>query len=264
MEPGHKPRLAVFKFSSCDGCQLSILNLEDELLELAEQTEIAYFLEASSDPQPGPYDVGLVEGSVSTPEEIERIKQIRLDVDFLVALGTCATGGGPQALRNFADVDEFAAVVYPQPEMIEALATSTPLRDHVEVDLDLWGCPVNGRQVLEVISAVLQGRRPVLSGAAVCAECKRNGTTCVMVAEGVPCLGPVTRSGCGALCPGSGRGCYGCFGPLPDAEIDSVIPVLRSHERYRGEAWRLMRHVSGYGAAFVRGADALLESEEKE
>lgn len=264
MENGHKPRLAVYKFSSCDGCQLSILNLEEELLALAESVEIAYFLEASSAPQPGPYDIALVEGSVSTPEEIQRIKQVRLDADYLVALGTCATAGGIQALRNFADKDEFNEYVYPQPEWIEALATSTPMSQHVKVDLDLWGCPVNGGQLLEVISALLHQRRPVLPSTSVCAQCKRNGTTCVMVAEGIPCLGPVTNSGCGALCPAGGRGCYGCFGPLADAEIEAIIPVLQRHERRPGETAQLLRHISCFAPDFARGAELLMADREEQ
>lgn len=262
MEAGLKPKVAVYKFSSCDGCQLSILNLEDELLDLAAEVEIAYFLEATSAISPGPYDIALVEGSVSTPHEEERIRRIRQDCDFLIALGTCATAGGVQALRNFADKDEFAEIVYDHPEYLETLDTSTPIADHVSVDLELWGCPVNKRQVLEVVAAMLQNRRPFLPSTAVCAECKRNGTICVMVAKGIPCLGPVTQSGCGAICPGKERGCYGCFGPLPEAQIESIVSILKTHERYPGESVRLLRTISGYAPAFARAADLLMAEEE--
>jgi coenzyme F420-reducing hydrogenase gamma subunit len=261
MEAGLKPKLAVYKFSSCDGCQLSILNLEDELLGLAAEVNIAYFLEASSRVMPGPYDIALVEGSISTPEEVERIQRIRRDANFLIALGTCATAGGVQALRNFADKDQFAKTVYPHPEYIEALDSSTPLSEHISVDLELWGCPVNKYQLVEVIAALLQNRRPHLPKTAVCAECKRNGTICVMVADGIPCLGPVTQSGCGALCPGKARGCYGCFGPLPEAQMEAMIPILKTHERHPGESVRLLRTISGYAPAFARGAELLLEEE---
>jgi coenzyme F420-reducing hydrogenase gamma subunit len=261
MEAGLKPKVAVYKFSSCDGCQLSILNLEDELLDLAGALDIAYFLEATSAVRPGPYDIALVEGSVSTPEEHERIRRIRQDADLLIALGTCATAGGVQALRNFADKDEFAEVVYQHPEYLDALETSTPIADHVSVDLELWGCPVNKRQVLEVVAALLQNRQPRLPATAVCAECKRAGTVCVMVAHGVPCLGPVTQAGCGALCPSKGRGCYGCFGPLPDAQMKALVPVLQRHERYPGEAVHLLRTISGYAPAFRQGAELLMAEE---
>ncbi len=262
MDAGLKPKVAVYKFSSCDGCQLTILNMEDELLDLAGEVDIAYFLEATSAISPGPYDIALVEGSISTPEEQERIRKIRQDSNFLIALGTCATAGGVQALRNFANKDEYVDIVYPQPDYIESLDTSTPIADHVSVDLELWGCPVNKQQLLEVIAALLQNRRPQLPSTAVCAECKRSGTICVMVADGVPCLGPVTQSGCGALCPGMARGCYGCFGPLPEAEMESIVPVLRQHERYPGEALRLIRTISGFAPAFVRGAELLMAEEE--
>ena len=208
-----KPKLAVWKFSSCDGCQLSLLDCEDELLALAGEVEIAYFLEASRATVRGPYDLSLVEGSVTTPHDAERIKEVRRVSKHLVTIGACATAGGIQALKNFADVDEFVSLVYATPEFVSTLATSTPIAAHVPVDFELHGCPINKRQLLEVISAHLNRRRPRIRSHSVCVECKRRGTVCVMVAHGTPCLGPVTHAGCGALCPAYNRGCYGCFGP---------------------------------------------------
>ena len=191
-----KPKVAVYKFSSCDGCQLSILNLEDELLDLVGAVEIAYFLEARRATLPGPYDVALVEGSVTTPHEAERIQEIRRQSKVLIALGTCATAGGIQALRNFVKVDDLALAVYPHPEYLHTLQTSTPIAEHVKIDMELWGCPVNKYQVVEVIAALLQNRRPNLPTHSVCLDCKRKGTVCVLVASGIPCLGPATRTGC--------------------------------------------------------------------
>jgi coenzyme F420-reducing hydrogenase gamma subunit len=217
-----KPTLAVWKFSSCDGCQLSILDLEDELLAIADKVEIAHFLEASSATAPGPYDVSLVEGSVTTAEEAERIKEIRASSGLLVTIGACATAGGIQALKNFADVDEFVSAVYASPEFISTLGSSTPISDHVQVDFELHGCPINKRQLLELVSALLQGRRPNLPSHSVCVECKSRGIPCVMVSRGVPCLGPVTHAGCGAICPAYARGCYGCFGPAETANLASI------------------------------------------
>lgn len=208
-----KPRLAVWKFASCDGCQLSILDCEDELLELAGVVEIANFLEASSAVSPGPYDLSLVEGSITTPHDLERIQAVRRNSKFLVTIGACATSGGIQALRNFADVGEFARVVYAHPEYIHALARSSPIAEHVRVDFELRGCPVSKAQLLEVVSAYVNGRKPNIPGHSVCLECKARGTPCVMVAGGIPCLGPVTQAGCGAICPAYQRGCYACFGP---------------------------------------------------
>jgi coenzyme F420-reducing hydrogenase gamma subunit len=209
-----KPRLGVWKFASCDGCQLSLLDCEEELLAVVGAVDIAYFLEATRAIMEGPYDISLVEGSITTPDDLQRIRQIRAASKFLVVIGACATAGGIQALRNFADVGEFTRAVYARPEYIDTLAKSTPIADHVFVDFELRGCPINKQHLLEVISAYLHGRRPNIPTYSVCMECKQRGTPCVMVANGAACLGPVTQAGCGALCPAYGRGCYGCFGPM--------------------------------------------------
>jgi len=221
------PTLAVWKFASCDGCQLTLLDCEDELLTIAGQVQIATFLEASSAIVGGPYDVSLVEGSITTAADERRIKEIREQSRTLVTIGACATAGGIQALRNFADVDEFASVVYAKPEYIDTLATSTPAAAHVKVDYQLQGCPIDRGQLLETLSALLVGRKPRLPAKTVCTECKLRGVTCVVVAEGIPCLGPVTHAGCGALCPSYHRGCYGCFGPAATPNTAALIPVLR-------------------------------------
>jgi len=225
MEPD-TPRLslAVWKFASCDGCQLSLLDLEDELLGLADRLEVAYFLEASRARAEGPYDVSLVEGSITTPHDAERIREVRRCSRRLVTIGACATAGGIQALRNFADVEDFTSVVYASPDYIATLRTSTPISAHVPVDFELHGCPINKHQLLEVISAHLNRRRPRIRAHSVCIECKRRGNTCVMVAHGTPCLGPVTHAGCGALCPSYDRGCYGCYGPKETPNTASLDP----------------------------------------
>ena len=222
-----KPKLAVWKFASCDGCQLSLLDCEDELLALAGEIEIAEFREASSAVVAGPYDLSLVEGSVTTAHDAERIRQIRRDSKRLVTIGACATAGGIQALRNFADVDEFVSAVYASPEFISTLSTSTPISAHVPVDFELHGCPIDKRQLLEVITAYLHGRRPNIPTTSVCTECKRRGTVCVVVAHGTPCLGPVTHAGCGAICPSYNRGCYGCFGPMETPNTVSMTARLK-------------------------------------
>jgi len=217
-----KRKLAVFKFSSCDGCQLQLLNLEAELLELVGVVEVAYFLEARRRELPPPYDIGLVEGSVSTPDEEERIQEVRRNCKYLVAIGACATSGGIQALRNWASVDEFVRAVYARPEYISTLETATPIAAHVFVDFELRGCPVNQYHLLELISALLTGRKPNIPTHSLCVECKRRGLPCVMVSAGEPCLGPITQAGCGALCPACHRACYGCFGPMEQPNIPSL------------------------------------------
>jgi len=221
MENG-KPTLAVWKFASCDGCQLSLLDCEDELLPLAGEIELAYFLEARRATVEGPYDLSLVEGSITTPDDAERIRQVRRVSRRLVTIGACATAGGIQALRNFADVDEFVSAVYATPDYISTLDTSTPISAHVQVDFELHGCPINKAQLLEVIGAFLHERKPQIPGHSVCIECKRRGTVCVMVAHGTPCMGPVTHAGCGAICPSYDRGCYGCYGPMESPDTDSL------------------------------------------
>jgi sulfhydrogenase subunit delta len=221
------PTLAVWKFASCDGCQLTLLDCEDELLTLTEQVQISTFLEASSAVVGGPYDVSLVEGSITTRADAQRIKEIREQSTVLVTIGACATAGGVQALRNFADVEEFASVVYAHPEYIATLATSTPASAHVTVDYQLQGCPIDRGQLLDTLAALLVGRKPRLPAKTVCTECKMRGVTCVVVAEGIPCLGPVTHAGCGALCPSYHRGCYGCFGPAATPNSAALIPLLR-------------------------------------
>lgn len=217
-----RPKLAVWKFASCDGCQLSLLDCEDELLSVAEAVNIAYFPEASGDYVAGPYDISLVEGSITTEHDKERIQDVRRQSDLLVTIGACATAGGIQALRNFADGAGFPATVYASPEYIDSLATSTPISDHVKVDFELHGCPISKHQLVEALSALLNGRHLGMPSYSVCVECKQRGTPCVLVAHGTPCLGPVTRSGCGAICPAYGRGCYGCFGPMEDANTASL------------------------------------------
>jgi sulfhydrogenase subunit delta len=244
------PRLAVWKFSSCDGCQLSLLDCEDELLELAGRVDIAYFREATSRVGRGPYDLSLVEGSIATPADVARIRRVRRASRWLVTIGACATAGGIQALRNFTTLREVAGAVYPRPELLAALETSTPISSHVAVDFELHGCPVDRHQLLEVIAAFLRRRRPVVPAHSVCVDCKLRGTACILVARGVPCLGPVTQAGCGAICPAYGRGCYGCFGPM---EAANPASLAESWSRLGVEGMgfsRALRGVSAWAPAF--------------
>ncbi len=222
-----RPLLAVWKFASCDGCQLSLLDCEDELLALADAVQIARFTEASSAVQDGPFDLSLVEGSITTARDAERILEVRKQSKYLVTIGACATAGGIQALRNFADVREFVAAVYAAPSYIETLATSSPIAAHVPVDFELHGCPINKSQLLEVISAFLAGRKPAVAAHSVCIDCKLSGTVCVMV-QGTPCLGPVTHAGCGAICPAFRRGCYGCYGPMESPNTAALAREWRT------------------------------------
>jgi len=245
-----KPRLAVWKFASCDGCQLSLLDCEDELLGLADVIDIAYFSEAKRANIRGRYDLSLVEGSITTPRDAERIKDVRRRSRRLVTIGACATSGGIQALRNFKDVGEFIATVYARPEYIETLSTSTAIAEHVSVDFELQGCPINKHQLLEVIDAFLKERKPTISPHSVCIDCKRRGNVCVMVALGTACLGPVTHAGCGAVCPAYGRGCYGCYGPMETPNTVSLSRRLAHLGLESGELRRLYRTFNANAPAF--------------
>jgi coenzyme F420-reducing hydrogenase gamma subunit len=233
--------LAVWKFASCDGCQLSLLDCEDELLPLAGVLDIAYFLEAGRAEVRDHYDVSIVEGSITTEHDAQRIREVRAASDRLIAIGACANAGGIQALRNFASVKDFTSLVYASPHYISTLATSTPASAHVQVDFELNGCPPDKGQLLEVISAYLNERRPAIAAHSVCVECKRRGNVCVLVAHGTPCLGPLTHAGCGALCPSYDRGCYGCFGPMEQPNPDSLGAWLTAHGLPEEDVVRLYR-----------------------
>jgi len=250
-----KPKLAVWKFASCDGCQLSLLDLEDELLALADAVELAEFREATSGTIDGPYDVSLVEGSITTPHDAERIRAVRAASKTLVTIGACATAGGIQALRNFRDVDEFVSAVYASPQYISTLETSTPISAHVSVDFELHGCPIDKRQLLEVVTASLHGRRPRIASTSVCAECKARGVVCVTVAHGTPCLGPVTHAGCGALCPAYNRGCFGCFGPKETPNVRALVTLLRDRGMREGDVDRVFStfNVAAFREELPRG-----------
>jgi coenzyme F420-reducing hydrogenase gamma subunit len=252
-----KPSLAVFKFASCDGCQLSLLDCEDELLAVADRLHIACFLEATSHVEPGPYDVALVEGSITTPHDAQRIREVREQSKYLVTIGACATAGGIQALRNWADTPEYMRAVYARPDYIQTLATSTPIAEHVKVDFELRGCPINKHQLLDVVVSLLNGRRPRTSVHTVCLDCKRRGTVCVMVARGTPCLGPVTHAGCGAICPSYDRGCYGCYGPATQPNLVTLTNQFRREGLPRQAAVDLVRSFNGYAPEFRAESDRM-------
>ncbi len=250
-----RPKVAVWKFASCDGCQLSLLDCEDDLLAVAGRIDLAFFPEASSAMRDGPYDISLVEGSISTPDDLVRIRRIREQSRSVITIGACATSGGIQALRNGADIDAFVAIVYAEPSFISTLATTTPISDHIEVDFELRGCPIDRGQLVEVISAHLAGRPARIPTTSVCAQCKARGNPCLMVAAGVPCLGPVTQAGCRALCPAYGRGCYGCFGPMESPNTEALARQFGALGMTGDAIARTFRSFSGWAEPFRLEAD---------
>ena len=250
-----KPRIAIFKFASCDGCQLSLLDAEDELLSVVGVVEIAYFPEASSVMQKGPYDIALVEGSITTHDDAQRIQEVRRQCKKLITIGACATAGGIQALRNWRDVEEFVRVVYATPQFIKTLKLSTPIAEHVEVDFELRGCPINKYQLVELIAATLAGRKPNVPTYSVCLECKRKANVCIAVARGCACLGPVTQAGCDALCPSFDRGCFGCYGPMESPNTASLTEQLRTLGQNDDQISRMFRGFNAWAWEFRKASE---------
>lgn len=250
-----RPRIGVVKFASCDGCQLTLLDLEDELLAIAERVDLVEFAEATSRRSAGPFDVLFVEGSISTPEQVREIARLRAVTGRLITIGACATAGGIQAIRNWFDHDEIRAAVYPEPAFVESLAMARPVADFVAVDGELRGCPISPAQLREFLVSLVTGRRPQLPDEAVCLECKRRGVVCVAVVRGIACLGPVTRTGCGAICPAYGRGCYGCFGPRESANATSLAAWL-SDGRSASDVGRLFAGFTAWSEPFRSTIDA--------
>lgn len=251
-----RPSLAVWKFASCDGCQLTLLDLDEELLSLAQQVRISYFPEMTASVISGPYDISIVEGSVTTADDAARLQAVRASSQFLLTVGACATAGGIQSLKNYADAKQFIATVYANPAYIDTLATSTPVSAHVPVDFELRGCPVDRGQLLEVITAYLAGRAPRIPGYSVCQECKAASNVCLLVTGNAPCLGPVTRAGCGAICPRSGRGCFGCFGPASTVNTKSLSWRLAHDGAKEADLVRLFRTFTAGAPEFAKESQA--------
>jgi sulfhydrogenase subunit delta len=259
-----KPKLAVFKFASCDGCQLSLLDAEDELLAVAGIVDIAYFLEATSRIKDGPYDITLVQGSITTPHDEQRIQEVRRKSKYLITIGACATAGGIQALRNWADIEDFTQAVYASPQYISTLATSTAIADHVAVDFELRGCPINQFQLIEVLKSLLAGRKPRTKTHSVCMDCKQRGNVCITVATGEPCLGPITQSGCGAICPTYNRGCYGCFGPATQTHAQSLTDHLVREGAAPAQLVQLLRNFNSAAAPFLEQSNRIQDAMNQE
>jgi coenzyme F420-reducing hydrogenase gamma subunit len=254
--PVKKPKVAVYKFASCDGCQLSLLDAEEEFLEVASAVDIAFFPEATKRMLKGPYDIGIIEGSITTPHDAENIRQIRKDCRFLMTIGACATAGGIQALRNWKNVSEFTEIVYPSPQYISVLDRSMPVSSFIKVDFELRGCPINKYQLIEVISALLNKRKPNIQTHSVCIDCKLKGNPCLIVTKKIMCLGPVTQSGCNAICPSYNRGCYGCFGPMESSNTSSLSAHFKELGESKHNIMLAFRGFNAYAEPFRKESDA--------
>jgi len=260
-----KTKVAVHKFSSCDGCQLGFLNLGEQLLALAEMVEISHFAEAGMLDEFSPVDIAFVEGSISTEEDIKRIETIRENSNYVITIGACATSGGLQALRNMADADQWHQAIYAKAGFVKTLKTSTPIAEYIKVDFELWGCPISTRQLLWTIRSLLFGATPGTETEKVCMECKRQGNICVMVTKQIPCMGPVTKTGCGAICPQFGRDCYGCFGPAKDVNTDSLSNAFKGFGLLPKEIKNRFHFINSHADAFQKAGmnvDKKMDNEE--
>lgn len=254
--PSQKPKIGVYKFTSDDGCQLAaFLNAGEAMFTLTELVDIVHFVEAGIVDIDATVDIAFIEGSISTPEELENIQKVRVNSKYLITMGACATAGGIQALRNFVDVEEWMLSIYASPQFISTLKTSTAIAQHVRVDLEIWGCPVTTKQILDAIRALLFGVRPAIKQDAVCMECKRKNTVCVLVAKGEPCMGPVTLTGCGALCPSVGRACYACFGPKENPNPNSLGRWFEGFGLLPEKIARLFLHINNQAPAFLKAGN---------
>ena len=245
-----KPKVAVHKFSSCDGCQLAFINLGEDLLTLSGLVDILHFAEAGPLDEDAKVDIAFIEGSISASHDIERIKKIRDNSTYLITIGSCATSGGIQALRNMADTQQWIEGIYANPAVIDTLDNSSPIKDYVKVDLELWGCPVSKKQIITATRALLFGVLPVEEHDKVCMECKRQQTVCVMVTKKEPCMGPVTSTGCGALCPSVGRDCYGCYGPAENPNTQAMANRLEGLGLIKDETARRFLFINSGAEAF--------------
>lgn len=228
-----RPKIAVHKFSSCDGCQLALINDAVSLLQLATMVDVVHFAEAGPLDEFAEVDLAIIEGSVNTKHDIHRLETIREKAKYIMAVGACAITGGIQALRNYQSAQgllNWQHDVYPQDTDViieQDLATAKPIKDYVAVDFEMPGCPISSPQILHAIRSILFGVEPEKNVDPVCVSCKHAGVTCVMVAKGEPCLGPVVANGCEALCPKLGRGCYGCYGASKYANMDAMTTKLK-------------------------------------
>jgi coenzyme F420-reducing hydrogenase gamma subunit len=247
-----KTRIAVHKFSSCDGCQLGFLNLGENLLALGEMIDIAHFAEAGMLDESASVDIAFVEGSIATDKDRDRIEAIRKTSQYVITIGACATAGGLQALRNMADADQWHQAIYAQPSFVNSLRTSTPIAEHIKVDFELWGCPISTRQLLWTIRSLMFGATPAAESEKVCMECKRQQNVCVMVTQQIPCMGPVTKTGCGALCPQFGRDCYGCFGPANDPNSDALGKAFQGFGLLPDAIKNRFHFINSHAAAFQK------------
>ncbi|HIE11194.1 MAG TPA: cytochrome B [Kiritimatiellae bacterium] len=225
-----KPRVAIFDFACCEGCQLQIANMDEDLLKLIELVEPVEWREAMSE-KSDRYDIAIVEGSITRPEDERRVRDIRRRAETLIALGSCATHGGLNKLRNRFPMEEVRRTVYGESASMPHLDSGRvkAVQEVVSVDLKIYGCPIEIAELSRMIRELVAGRRPLVPNYPVCVECKLRENVCRYEYDEI-CLGPVTRAGCNARCPSNGMWCFGCRGPVDRPNVNAARDVM---ERYR-------------------------------
>ncbi len=222
-----KPKVAFFDFTSCEGCQLNKLNFENDLLDILKHIYLVEFREAMDD-KADSYDIAFIEGSISSPSCVERIHDIRRRTKILVALGACAVNGGVNAMKNLHPFDEVRETVYGDDKYLFATLPAMAVSAVVKVDYEVRGCPMTQQDFLKLLISLVMGKEPPKYGSPVCVECKLSENEC-LYNRGMVCLGPITRGGCGAICPSLGQFCTGCRGLLDNPNLDGMLELMTGH-----------------------------------
>lgn len=242
-----KPKIGVFDFASCEGCELQIVNLEEDLLELLGEVDVVTFREAMKE-HSDDYDIAFIEGTCTRKSDEARLKGIRKNAKIVVALGACATIGGINCLKNFQPMYKVKEIVYGDDAHMYETYPARPINAVINVDYYIHGCPINRDELLSVTKALLLGKTPEIPNHPVCVECKLKGNQCVFE-KGMFCLGPVTRAGCGAICPSHGHACEGCRGYVDDPNRDSEMEVLEKYGLTVDDALKRLGMFLGYWEA---------------
>jgi len=224
-----KPKVGIFDFACCEGCQLQIANMGEDVLAVLGSIDVLEWREVMSEKWGKKLDIAIIEGSITDPHAIKRIKQIRKKAKILIAYGSCATIGGVNGMKNNFDLNDIREYVYGDSYTFFPTETTKAVHQVVKVDYFVNGCPVYIPEFVAVLKAVLQGIPYYVPDYPVCVECKLNENVC-MYDRKVTCLGPVTKAGCNSWCINNGNICYGCRGMVSNPNEKGAQDVLAKHK----------------------------------
>ena len=239
-----KPKIAVFAFTSCEGCSLMILNLEDEMLDLLGKVELVNFREAI-DERRDDFDIAIIDGAITMEHEVHELKEIRARAKVLIAMGACAVQGGLYYLKNYHDPEFASKYVYGDKAGCFVSLPVRPVSHYVSVDYNLYGCPMDKREFVEVVRSLMLVKKPNIPNYPICNECRMAENVCVFD-KGQYCFGPISRAGCGAICPAHGRGCCGCRGLVDKPFVLSHRNILKERGMDVDEMLERFREFNGY------------------